>query len=96
MKPPEVHEVVLPAGVVDSVDFWTGEGKFGTESGRTEWVGRRAGDGKPVLRIVSDAEPVPAEQRWKGGPVDGHRVVCDGNGRAHPMLPSCVNPRRAP
>lgn len=50
--------VNLPPDVVDGVDFWTGVGQFATESGCAEWIGRRAGDGAPVLRLVAREDPL--------------------------------------
>ncbi len=40
-------------------DFWTGEGAFhpNNPTGAERWIGRRAGDGAPVLIIEFEAEP---------------------------------------
>lgn len=55
---PQPLEVALPPAVVEQVDFWTGTGRFATGSGCTEWVGHRAGDGKPVLVLVAKDDPL--------------------------------------
>lgn len=50
--------VNLPPAVVEQADFWTGTGRFATESGCTEWTARRAGDGRPVLILVAKDDPL--------------------------------------
>lgn len=92
-----VVEVAIPARVFGQIDFWTSDPPFAPD-GRTRqqeaFVGRRAGDGAPVLRLVIEPEapaghPRPTPPlRW------GERVVCEGNGHDHPYQPSCRNPRR--